>query len=81
MSISQSRGKLGKEMSISHTHKQKKSETELTANVLKKRSKTHKRLKERFLVGPNRTKRANFRGSPLYHAMYNIKTEDLTNTS
>ena len=26
----------------------KKSETELTASVLKKRSKTHKRLKERF---------------------------------
>ena len=41
--------------------KKKKSETKLTATVLKKRSKTHKRLKERFLIGRNRTKRANFR--------------------
>ena len=39
---------------------QEKSETELTASVLKKRSKTHKRLKERFLIGWNRTKRAKF---------------------
>ena len=43
-----------------------KSETELTASVLKKRSKTHKRLKERFLLRRNRTKRANFRGNPLF---------------
>ena len=28
----------------------------------KERSKTHERLKERFLIGRNRTKRANFRG-------------------
>ena len=27
-----------------------KSETELTASILKKRSKTHKRLKDRFLI-------------------------------
>ena len=39
----------------------------------KKKSKTHKRLKERFLIGRNRTKRANFRGSPLFQATYNIK--------
>ena len=31
-----------------------------------KRSKTRKRLKERLLIGRNRTKRAHFRGSPLY---------------
>ena len=29
-------------------------------------SKTRERLKERFLVRRNRTKRANFRGSPLF---------------
>ena len=38
-------------------------------------SKTHKRLKERFLTGQNRTKLANFRGSPFFQATYNIKTE------
>ena len=54
----------------------KKSETELTARVLKKRSKTHKRFKERCLTGRNRTKRAHFRGGPLFHAAYNIKTEE-----
>ena len=37
-----------------------KCEAELTASVLKKRSKTHKRLKERFLIGWNRTKHADF---------------------
>ena len=37
-----------------------KSETGLTAIILKKRSKTHKRLKERFLIRPNRTKHARF---------------------
>ena len=30
------------------------------------RSKTHKRLQERFLMEENRTKRANFRASPLF---------------
>ena len=39
------------------------------------RSKTHKRLKEHFLIGRNKTKSANFRGSPLFQATYNIKTE------
>ena len=40
-----------------------------------KTSKTHKKLKERFLIGRNRTKRANFRGNPLFQATYDIKTE------
>ena len=34
-------------------------------------SKTHKRLKERFLKRWNRTKRANFRCNPLFQATYN----------
>ena len=42
------------------------------------RSQTHKRLKERFLLGRNRTKRAHFRGSPLYQTTYNRKTEKQT---
>ena len=55
----------------------KKSEAEFTASVSgkKKRSKTHKRLKERFLIGRNMTKRANFRGSPLFQATYNINVQ------
>ena len=40
-----------------------------------KRSKTHKRLTERLLILQNRTKRANFRRSPLFQATYNEKTE------
>ena len=52
------------------------SETELTASVLQKRSKTHKRLKERFLIRRNRTKRANFPGNPLFQATYNNTTEN-----
>ena len=59
-----------------------KSQTELTASVLKKRkkrSKTQKSLKERFLIGRNRTKRANFRRSPLFQATYNpCRTGELT---
>ena len=47
-----------------------------------KRSKTHKRLKERFLIRRNRTKRANFRGNPLFQATYNNnKTEKQTMNS
>ena len=34
-------------------------------------SKTHKRLKECFLIKLNRTKCANFRGNPLFQAIYN----------
>ena len=34
------------------------------------RSKTHKRLKEPFLMTRNRTKRANFRCNHLFRAMY-----------
>ena len=37
-------------------------------------TKTHKRLKERFLIGRNMTKREHFRGSPLFQATYKIKT-------
>ena len=62
---------------LSRTPK-KKSETELTAIVLKKRFKTLKILKERFFIGRNRTKRAHFRGSPLFQATYNRKTEKQT---
>ena len=40
------------------------------------RSKTHERLKERLLIERNRTKRAHFRGSPLFQATYDIKTEE-----
>ena len=43
-------------------------------------SKIQTRLKERFLIGRNRTKRANFRGSPLFQATYNMKTEKKTTT-
>ena len=42
------------------------------------RSKTHKRLKERFLIGRHRTKRAIFRGSPLFQTTYNQETEKQT---
>ena len=37
-----------------------------------KRSKTHKRVF--FLIRRNRTKRANFRESPLFQAMYKTTT-------
>ena len=37
-------------------------------------SKTHNWLKERFLIGWNRTKCVNFQASPLFQATYNIKT-------
>ena len=43
-----------------------------------KKSKIHKRLKERFLIGRNRTKRAYFRESLLYQVTYNLKTEKQT---
>ena len=44
--------------------------------------RTHKSLKERVSIRRNRTKRANFRGSPLLQATYNNKTENsLTNLS
>ena len=43
-----------------------------------RRSKTNKRLKERFLIEQNRTKRAIFRGRPLLQATYNRKTEKQT---
>ena len=42
--------------------------------------KTHKRFKERLLIGRNRTKRVNFRGSPLFQAMYNIEKQTTDST-
>ena len=60
----------------------KKSATELTASVLKKNKKKEPKHtrdeKDAFLIGRNRTKRANSRGSPLFQATYNIKTEEKT---
>ena len=35
-------------------------------NIIVIPTQTHKRLKERFLVGRNRTKRAHFRGTPFF---------------
>ena len=46
--------------------KKQQPETELTARVLKKRSKTYKRLKDLFLIGRKRTKCAHFRRGPLF---------------
>ena len=48
--------------------KEEKSESELTASVLKKDPK-HRRLKEHLLIGRNRIKCASFQGSPLFQAM------------
>ena len=45
-------------------------------NCVVLRSKTHKRLKERILIGRNRTKRANFRGSPLFQATYKTNKQN-----
>ena len=46
-----------------------------------KRSKTHKRLKERFLIIRNRTKRANFRCNHLFQATHNTTENSKTNLS
>ena len=43
------------------------------------RSKTHKRLKERFLIRRNRTKRANFLCNHLFQATYNTTQNSSTN--
>ena len=45
------------------------------------RSKTHKRLKECFLIRRNRTKRANFRCNHLFRATYNTTENSLINLS
>ena len=52
--------------------------SEFLFEVMFERSKTHKRLNERFFIGQNRTKHATFWGSPLFQASYNIKTEKQT---
>ena len=44
-------------------------------------SKTHKRLKERFLIRRNRTKRANFRCNYLFRSTYNTTENSQTNLS
>ena len=64
--------------------KKKKSETELTTSALEKKKKDPKhtkRLKQRFIIGRNRTKRAHFRGSPLFQATHNRKTENTINST
>ena len=57
---------------------QKNLKQSLLPEFWKKRSKTHKRLNGCFLTGRNRTNRANFRGSYLFEATYNIKIENQT---
>ena len=53
----------------------RKSETELTASILKKDPKKHKRWKECFWIWRNRTECAHFWGSPLFQATHNTETE------
>ena len=52
--------------------KQNKSET-VDCQRSEKRSKTHKRLKQLFLIGRNRTECAIFWGSSLFQAMYHTE--------
>ena len=61
-------------ISSAETYFSQKNLKQLTASVVKKDPKTHKRLKENFLIRRNRTKCANFRGNPLFQATYNMKT-------
>ena len=56
----------------SAARKKKKIWNRVDCQCYEKRCKTYKRLKERFLIGRNRTKRANFRGGPLFQATCNI---------
>ena len=46
--------------------KKKKSETELSASVLKKRSKHARGYKECIIIGQDKTKCTNFQGNPLF---------------
>ena len=48
----------------------------LSLLLRKRRSKTHTRLKDRFLMRRNRTKCANFQGKSLFQAMYNNTMEN-----
>ena len=52
----------------------------LCDNQGNQRSRTHKNLKERFLIRRNRTKRAIFRESLLFQVPYNNKTTLKTTT-
>ena len=63
-------------MCLPHFLHSQNTETHLTASILKKRSKTHKRLEERFLIRWHRTKRAKCSVSPLFQATYNKTTEN-----
>ena len=44
------------------------------------RSKIHKRLKERFLIGRNRTTLAHFRGSPLFFKLRTTTKQTINST-
>ena len=57
------------------------SETKLTASFLKKRSKTQKRLKERFLIRRNRAKRANFEESFFFKLRTLIQQKTVVRTT
>ena len=50
-------------------------------NETQKGSKTYKRLKERFRIRRNRTKRANFRGSPLFSSYVQHKNRRKENNN
>ena len=58
-----------------------KSEFQFQVNEIGSRSKTRKRLKERFLIRRNRTKRANCRCNHLFQATYNTTENISTNLS
>ena len=60
---------------LTFLRKKKKLKQSWLPALWKKRSKTHKRVKKCFLIGQNRTKHANFQGSPLFQATYNKITE------
>ena len=55
----------------------KRSETELAASVLKKRSKTHKRLKERFLFWTKREKKCKFSRKSSFSSYVQHKNKQL----
>ena len=57
--------------------KKKKIWNRVDCQCSEKGSKTHKRLKEHFLIGRNRTKCAHFWGSPLFQATYNTEKQTI----
>ena len=56
------------------------SETELTADVLKKDPKQTRAERERILIGQNRTKCANFQGSPFSKLRTTLKQKKTNNS-